>query len=108
MLYLAQVNFGANVASLIGFAYILLSLVYLIFMIVWLASRARRLNSSSLVLYIIQVIFIPIILLLSGLILIFQGWRLDPILQFSQLLLTLLVFYLIVKNIFINAIYQNR
>ncbi|WP_407897173.1 Ycf66 family protein [Scytonema sp. NUACC26] len=77
-------------------------------MIVWLVSRARRLNSSSLVLYIIQLIFIPIILLLSGFILIFQGWRLDPILQFSQLLLTLLILYLVVKDIFINAIYKNR
>ena len=46
--------------------------------------------------------------LLCGGILIFQGWRLDPILQFMQILLSILIIYLSIKDIVINAVYRNR
>ncbi|EDX71974.1 hypothetical protein MC7420_5118 [Coleofasciculus chthonoplastes PCC 7420] len=36
---------------------------------------------------------------MTGFILLFQGWRLDPILQFSYVLLNFLVIYLGVKDI---------
>ncbi|WP_370588556.1 Ycf66 family protein [aff. Roholtiella sp. LEGE 12411] len=65
-------------------------------------------RNPGLVLYLIQVIFTPIILLLCGFILLFQGWRLDPILQFEQFLLLLLIIYLTIKDIVINAVYRNR
>ncbi|WP_442939864.1 Ycf66 family protein [Nostoc sp.] len=52
--------------------------------------------------------FTPIIILLCGFILTFQGWRLDPILQFGQFLSFLLIIYLIIKDIVINAVYRNR
>ncbi|MHC5774703.1 Ycf66 family protein [Nostoc sp.] len=38
----------------------------------------------------------------------FQGWRLDPILQFEQFLLLLLILYLSIKDIVINAVYRDR
>ncbi|MEH1890814.1 MAG: Ycf66 family protein [Nostoc sp.] len=50
----------------------------------------------------------PILMLLCGLILIFQGWRLDPILQFEQLLSFLLIIYLIIKDIIINSVDRDR
>ncbi len=108
MLTLAQVNFGINVAGLIGIIYLLLAIVYFILMLVWLVPRGTRLIGSALALYIIQVIFTPIILLLCGFILLFQGWRLDPILQLEQFLLLLLIIYLTIKDIVINAVYRNR
>lgn len=108
MLTLAQVNFGINLAGLIGIIYLLLTIPYFIFMLVWLVRRGARLAGWALALYIIQVIFTPIILLLCGFILLFQGWRLDPILQFGQLLLSLLIIYLTIKDIVINAVYRNR
>ncbi|HYX13261.1 MAG TPA: Ycf66 family protein [Nostoc sp.] len=43
-----------------------------------------------------------------GIILFFQGWRLDPILQFEQFLLLLLIVYFTIKDIVINAVYRNR
>ena len=107
MLTLAQVNFGANSANILGIIYLLLGVVYLIFMVFWLLKRGARLTSWALALYIIQAMFSPIIMLLCGFILTFQGWRLDPILQFEQFLLLLLILYLSIKDIVINAIYRN-
>jgi Ycf66 protein N-terminus len=108
MLILAQVNFGLNLAGLIGIIYLLLAIVYFILMLVWLAQRGNRLTGWGLTLYIIQVIFTPLVMLLCGVILIFQGWRLDPILQFEQFLLLLLIVYLSIKDIVINVVYRNR
>jgi hypothetical protein len=48
------------------------------------------------------------LMFLSGVILIFQGWRLDPILQFGQFLSFLIIIYFAIKDIVINAVYRNR
>ena len=108
MLTFAQVNFGLNLAGLIGIIYVLLAIVYFILTVAWLAQRVTRLTGWALALYIIQVIFTPIIMLLCGIILFFQGWRLDPILQIEQFLLLLLILYFAIKDIVINAVYRNR
>ncbi|QKQ76744.1 Ycf66 family protein [Nostoc sp. TCL240-02] len=108
MLTLAQVNFGINLAALIGIIYLLLAIVYFLLTVAWLAQRGTRLTSWGLALYIIQVIFTPIIMLMCGMILFFQGWRLDPILQIEQFLLLLLIIYFTIKDILINAVYRNR
>ena len=108
MLTLAQVNFGVNVSSLIGIVYLLFAIVYFILMLVWLSQRGNRLTGLGLALYIIQVIFTPLVMLLCGVILIFQGWRLDPILLVLQFLLLLLIVYLSIKDIVINVVYRNR
>ena len=103
-----MVNYGINLAGLLGIIYVLLSVAYFILMMVWLAQRASRLNGLALVLYIIQAIFAPILMFICGFILVFQGWRLDPILQFMQILLSILIIYLSIKDIVINAVYRNR
>jgi len=108
MLTFAQVNFGLNLAGLIGIIYVLLAIVYFILTVAWLAQRGTRLTGWALALYIIQVVFTPIIMLLCGIILFFQGWRLDPILQIEQFLLLLLILYLSIKDIVINAVYRDR
>lgn len=105
---LSQINLGANLASLLGIMYLLFAPVYFIFTIIFISQRGTRLISWTLKLYIIQVIFVPLIMILSGYILLFQGWRLNPILQFGQFLSTLLIIYLSVKDIVINAVYKNR
>jgi Ycf66 protein N-terminus len=108
MYYLAQVNIGVTPVTLIGLAYILLSVVYFFFMIAWLIPRFNRLNPSATTMYILQIIFIPIPILISGFILVFQGWRLDPILQFGNFLIFLVLMYLLIKDITINVISRNR
>ena len=67
-----------------------------------------RISSLAVTFYIIQLVIIPIFLLLSGFILIFQGWRFDPILQFQQLILSFLVILLSLKDILINTVDRNR
>ncbi|MEH2407450.1 Ycf66 family protein [Nostoc sp.] len=108
MLTFAQVNFGLNIAGLIGIIYLLWAILYLILTVAWLVQRGSRLRGWALTLYIIQLIFTPIIMLLSGVILFYQGWRLDPILQFEQVLLLILILYLSIKDIVINAVYRDR
>jgi small-conductance mechanosensitive channel len=108
MFTLAQVNIGLNIASLLGSIHVLLGIIYLVLMVFFLVKRATRLTNWALSLYLIQAIFIPILMFLSGLILIFQGWRLDPILQFGQFLSFLIIIYFGIKDIVINAVYRNR
>ncbi|WP_347277136.1 Ycf66 family protein [Coleofasciculus sp. FACHB-712] len=47
-------------------------------------------------------------LLISGIILFLQGWRLDPVLQFGQFLLFLLILYMILKDIVLERIERRR
>ena len=112
MFYLAQVNIGTNlsinIASFLGLLQIIFGLFYLIFVVVKLVRIANRVSSFTTIFYIIQLVIIPIFLLLSGSILLLQGWRLDPILQFQQLILFALVVYLSLKDIVINSVNRNR
>lgn len=108
MFYFAQVNIGINIASLLGFIQIIFGLFYLIFAIIKLIQTRSRLSNSTTVFYIIQLILLPPLLLLSGIILVFQGWRFEPILQFQQLVLSALIFYLSLKDIVINTVNRNR
>lgn len=72
---LAQVNFGTNSASILGiFLAVAGAALY------FLRTVRPELSRD-------QDIFFAAVGLLCGFILIFQGWRLDPILQFGQLLL---------------------
>ncbi|MFQ4145880.1 Ycf66 family protein [Chlorogloeopsis sp. ULAP02] len=72
---IAQLNIGANSASLLG--------IFLYFAGAALCSLA--LFRPNLARYY-DILFAQFLLICS-LVLIFQGWRLDPILQFGQLLL---------------------
>ncbi len=111
MFYVAQVNIGTNIskniASFLGVLQIIFGLFYLIFAIIQLIRR-NKISSSTTIFYSIQLIIIPTFLLLSGLILIFQGWRLDPILQLQQFILFLLIVFLIIKEMVINTVGKNR
>ncbi len=102
-----QVNFGANSASLLGLIYVVYAMFYLVLIVVLLFKRARRLGYWALVAYLIQLIIVPIIMFSCGLILTFQGWRLDPIFQLTQVLLAGLIIYLSLKDIVINGIGTN-
>ncbi|MEA5549773.1 Ycf66 family protein [Anabaena cylindrica UHCC 0172] len=66
--------------------------------------RRPKPRNLILVFDIIQLIFVPLIMLFCGFILLFQGWRLDPILQFVQFLLFILITYLLIKDIVISTI----
>jgi Ycf66 protein N-terminus len=103
-----MVNFGGTFSSLIGLGYLSLSIVFPILTIVLLTKRANELTSLTKVLYGIQAIVAPIVFVLVGKILLLQGWRLDPILAFSQLLLLILILYLGVKEFLIMFVERQR
>ncbi|PMB47060.1 hypothetical protein CEN39_25110 [Fischerella thermalis CCMEE 5201] len=89
---LAQVNFGANSASLLGiFLAIAGAALY------FLRTVRPELSRD-------QDIFFAAVGLLCGFILIFQGWRLDPILQFGQLLLVGSTVFFAVESIRLRGI----
>jgi type III secretory pathway component EscS len=48
---------------------------------------------------VIQLSFGPLILFVSGIILLFQGWRQDPILTFKDLLMSTLMGYLVFMDL---------
>ncbi len=89
---LAQVNFGTNSASILGiFLAVAGAALY--------ALRSVRPELSR-----DQDIFFAAVGLLCGFILIFQGWRLDPILQFGQLLLVGTTVYFAFESIRLRGI----
>ena len=86
-----MINFGINIASLLG---ILLALIGILIIPLGLSLR-RPFRVGN----VIQDIVFAVIYLLCGLIFFSQGWRLDPVLQFWQLLLTISSIYLLIKDI---------
>jgi len=89
---LAQVNFGANSASILGiFLAVAGAALY------FLRSVRPELSRD-------QDIFFAAVGLLCGFILVFQGWRLDPILQFGQLLLVGSTVFFAVESIRLRSI----
>ena len=89
---LAQVNFGANSASILGiFLAVAGAALY------FLRTVRPELSRD-------QDIFFAAVGLLCGFILVFQGWRLDPILQFGQLLLAGSTIFFAVESIRLRGI----
>jgi Ycf66 protein N-terminus len=89
---LAQVNFGTNSASILGiFLAVAGAALY------FLRTVRPELSRD-------QDIFFAAVGLLCGFILVFQGWRLDPILQFGQLLLVGSTVFFAVESIRLRGI----
>lgn len=88
-----------NFSSLLGLIQVLASLGYLAISIAQFAQPAKSRKKNKLIFHILQLIFIPLILFLSGIILLFQGWRLDPVLLFQQLMMMIVVSYFIFLDI---------
>ena len=87
-----MVNFGINAMSLLGLLDILGSIAYLILAIAQISKGVY--NSTSTVntaLQLLELLGSPLALFLGGIILLFNGWRLDPILQFQQFLFHVVV-----------------
>lgn len=100
-----MVTFGLNTASLLGLIYIILGIVYLVWVTSVLVKRRNSGHELSSLLYIVQAFIFPPVMAFCGLIVLTQGWRLDPILQFQQMLTSLLLIYISIKDI---LIYRNR
>lgn len=98
-----MVSVALGFASLLGLLNVLLAIYVLFASIASVVNRRRHINQLGMGLYLIQAVFVPVALLLSGGILFFQGWRLDPILQFAYLLIVMTIVYLTIKDALIMS-----
>ena len=96
---ISMVNIGLNLSSIIGLIHVLGALGYLIVSInqVIVATRSNR--SDGMTLRIVKLVFGPLILLISGVILFFDGWRLDPTFLLKEVLMSMLIGYLLFSDL---------
>jgi hypothetical protein len=95
-----MVNFQFSLSSLIGLSDMALGVVFFILTIFLLLNHHRFRDRSLIVpILVLQLLFVPIPLVLAGIILLFQGWRLDPVLQLALLLLHSPVFFSLIKDL---------
>lgn len=90
---------GLSFASLIGWLQVLGAIGYFAISVGQIIATSQAQRQSEQGFRIMQTIVVPPLLLLSGVVLIFNGWRLDPLLQFQALLITGLIGYLIFMDV---------
>jgi hypothetical protein len=68
---------------------------------IFLLLNHHRFRDRSLIIpiLILQLLFVPVPLILAGTILLFQAWRLDPVLQLALLLLHSPVVFSLIKDL---------
>lgn len=96
-----MVNFSfgfGGFSGLLGLALILGSIGYLSISATQVREADRLNHADDVAVRLLQTVFGPIVLMISGLILLIQGWRLDPLLLFQNLLMSMLVGYLIISD----------
>jgi hypothetical protein len=103
-----MVNFGFNGGSLLGCLDVILAIAYLAWSIFVVIARGREFGTVFVFLFVIQALIALGTLILSGLILIFQGWRLDPILQLGYFLLNILIIYVGLKDVILLSLVAPR
>ncbi len=109
-----MVNASLNWASIAGLVLALLGLVSIPISIgnIYFLLNRRADNTSQIILLSLYKIILGILrtggFLLAGGILFFQGWRLDPILQFGQFLIVSLLILESAGTIFSDFIYWNK
>lgn len=101
----AMINYGLSISSLLGLFDVILAIIIFIMTLSLISGNRGMQTSESIGFHTAQLIIVPLFLAIAGIILIFQGWRLDPILQIGVLCLQLVVTFLSVKDFFL---YRGR
>jgi hypothetical protein len=87
-----MVNLGFNLTTLLGLLDLLGVIGYFVLAISQISRGAYSSNSTfNTAIQLLELLVSPIALFFSGIILIFNGWRLDPILLLQQLLLHVII-----------------
>lgn len=94
-----MVSVGLNLSSIFGLIQILGSLGYLIVSANQVIGAARSNPENDMILRVFKLVFAPLILLISGGVLIVNGWRLDPTLQLKEVLTSILIGYLLFSDL---------
>ena len=95
-----MVNYGINYATIIGILELFLSVVYFFISLLQVIKivKSRTSSPANKILQILQIIVVPIIVFISGFILLFNGWRLSRLFAFQQFIVFVLLNYLIWEN----------
>ena len=99
-----MVNYTFNFAILLGIIDTFLAGGLLFVYIVLSSTQEEKIGSKAGTLLIIQGVSSCLLLGLSGIILFFQGWRLDSVLQFCVFLQTIIIIYFALRDIFIFTV----
>jgi hypothetical protein len=102
-----MVNIGFNLASLLGFFDCILAICFFLGSIAVLKMPSGLISSIGIRLYIVQALILPLFLLVAGIILIFQGWRLDPLLIFALTLLNGSIIFLGLKDLILLRLFDR-
>lgn len=94
-----MVNVGLSLSSLAGILLVVLGLITPLLAFVALVRNPRQ---PRTIVGLVQDIALAFIYLLCGGIVFFQGWRQDPSLQFAQILMTLTITYLSLKDLLVR------
>lgn len=98
-------GFSFNIIFLLGlFDLILAIAIFVMTLSLILGGRGTQ-PTNPIRFYIAQLFLVPLPLLLGGAIFIFQGWRLEPILQIAVLCLHFIIIFLVVKDFYV---YRDR
>lgn len=98
-------GFNFNITFLLGLFDLILAIAIFIMTLSLILGRRGTQPNNSTVFYIAQLILVPLSLLLAGAIFIFQGWRLNPSLQWAVLCLHLIIIFLVTKDFYV---YRDR
>ncbi|MEM8642950.1 MAG: Ycf66 family protein [Cyanobacteria bacterium P01_G01_bin.54] len=105
-----MVNVGWNTASLMGFVQILVAIAYpfiiIPLMVIKPAKPAASRTDIGVAIALVQSVLVSLTFLLTGLILFFNGWRLDPILQVAYVLMFALVLLLMLKEVLLRLLQE--
>ena len=95
-----MVNLGFNITTLLGILDIFGAVGYFILSIVLISRGVISYTSGvNTILQVWELLLCPIALLISGIILFFNGWRLDPFLQYQQLLVHSVLMVAVIKHV---------
>ena len=95
-----MVNFSFTLSSLLGLLDILGAVGYFMLVITQITNAVKASASPlKIFLKVAELLLCPIALFFSGIVLFFNGWRLDPFFQIQQLLFHLVVMVAIIKEL---------
>ena len=98
-----MVNYSINIVAIIGIAYMFYGFLYgIVMLVIMFRHQKDKPDTFEPFLYLAGAIVVTALIFITGLILFFNAWRFEPLLQISQLFLAIVIFYLSIKDVLHN------
>jgi len=92
---------------LLGSSGMILGILYLVLSVFSVNWREQFIDRYGVILYLFQGVIAPVLIFFSGLIFLFHGWRLDPVLSYAAFLNYFLIIYFVVKDGYLFYLQRN-